>query len=63
MKIRHVIYSHREGLRWYFMDTTKPDKPPQYFLSLDVRDIKYLILGGIYILLPPMKKNHIKGCW
>ena len=25
MKIRHVVYSHREGLRWYFIDTMNPE--------------------------------------
>jgi hypothetical protein len=63
MKIRNVVYSHREGLRWYFIDTTKPEKGVSYFLSLDPRDIKYLILGGIHLLLPPLSVKHIKGNW
>ena len=58
--IRHVVYSHREGLRWYFIDTMKPNEGPSYFLSLNPKDIKYLIYGGIYFLIPPLKKTHIK---
>lgn len=61
MKVRHVVYSHREGLRWYFIDTQNPEKG-LYFLSLNPLDIKFLF-NGIYILCPPMKKNHIKGSW
>ena len=63
MKIKHVVYSHREGLRWYFIDTMNPDKGPVYFLSLNPLDIKYLILGGIHFLIPPFSKKHIKGNW
>lgn len=59
MKIRHVVYSHREGLRWYFIDT---QTKRQYFLSLNPKDSTYL-LYGINILLPPFSKNHIKGTW
>lgn len=59
MKIRHVVYSRREGLRWYFVDTlTKRE----YFLSLNPADIKYL-LNGINILIPPFSEKHIKGNW
>ena len=61
--IRHVVYSHREGFRWYFIDTKNPEKGPIYFLSLDPRDIVYLIYGGIYLLIPPFNKNHINGKW
>lgn len=60
MKIRHVVYSHRDGLRWYFMDTYTKN---MYFLSLNPLDIKYLILGGIHILIPPISVKHIKGNW
>ena len=49
MKIRHVVFSHRIGLRWYFVDTEKPYKGASYFLSLNPLDIKYLFYG-IYIL-------------
>lgn len=63
MKIRHVVYSHREGLRWHFIDTQNPEKGTSYFLSLNPLDIKYLILGGIHFLLPPLCKSHIKGNW
>lgn len=62
-RIRHVVYSHREGLRWYFIDTKKPEEGPSYFLSLDPRDIKFLIYGGIYFLFPPFNKSHINGTW
>ena len=62
MRVKHVVYSHREGLRWWFVDTKRPEGGPKYFLSLDPRDIKYL-LNGIHILIPPFSKNHIKGSW
>ena len=61
MKLRHVVYSHREGLRWYFIDTQRPEKGAYLFLSLNPLDIKYLIYGGIHFLCPPLTKNHIKG--
>ena len=61
--IKHVVYSHREGLRWYFIDTNSPEKGPAYFISLNPRDVKYLINGGIHFLLPPFNKPHIKGNW
>jgi hypothetical protein len=61
--IKHVVYSHREGLRWYFIDTNSPENGPAYFISLNPRDIKYLICGGIHFLLPPFNKSHIKGNW
>lgn len=63
MKIRHVVYSHREGLRLWFIDTKQPEKGATLFLSLNPLDIKYLILGGIHILIPPFSKKHIKGNW
>lgn len=59
MNIRHVVYDHREGLRWYFVDT---QTKILYFLSLNPMDIKYL-LYGVNILVPPLSKNHIKGNW
>lgn len=59
MNIRHVVYDHREGLRWYFVDT---QTKRLYFLSLNPMDIKYL-LYGVNILVPPLSKNHIKGNW
>ena len=60
MKLRHVVYSHREGLRWYFIDTQRPEKGAYLFLSLNPLDIKYLF-GGVHLLFPPLKKSHIKG--
>ena len=62
MKLRHVVYSHREGLRWYFIDTQRPEKGAYLFLSLNPLDIKYLF-GGVHLLCPPLKKSHIKGLW
>ena len=59
MNIRHVVYDHREGLRWYFVDT---QTKIQYFLSLNPMDIKYLRYG-VNILMPPLSKKHIKGNW
>ena len=59
MKIRHVVYSHREGLRWWFIDTQTGRK---YFLSLNPLDIKYLV-NGVNMLIPPFSINHIKGTW
>lgn len=59
MDIRHVVYSHRDGLRWYFLDTMTQRK---YLLSLNLSDIKYLKYG-VNILVPPFSKNHIKGNW
>lgn len=56
MKIRHVVFSHYDKLRWYFIDTYTRK---YYFLSLNIKDIKYLFYG-INILLPPLTKNHIK---
>ena len=39
MKLRHVVYSHREVLRWYFIDTQRPEKGAYLFLSLNPLDI------------------------
>ena len=61
IKIKHVVYSHRDGLRWWFIDTQT--QKLTYFLSLYPSDIKYLIFGGIYFLIPPFNKKHIKGKW
>ena len=60
MKLRYTVYSHREGLRLYFLDTQRPEKGAYLFLSLNPLDIKYLIYGGIHFLCPPLTKNHIK---
>ena len=62
MKLRHVVYSHREGLRWYFIDTQHPEKGAHLFLSLNPLDIKYLAYG-LNILVPPTNVSHIKGNW
>ena len=56
MKIKHVVFSHYNCLRWYFIDIMTKK---YYFLSLNIKDIKYL-LNGINILIPPLTKNHIK---
>lgn len=60
IKLRHVVYSHRKGLHWYFIDTQRPEKGAYLLLSLNSLDIKYLF-GGVYLLCPPLKKSHIKG--
>ena len=60
MKLRHVVYSHREGLRWWFIDTQRPEKGASLFLSLNPLDIKYLFRGGIHFLCPPLTVKHIK---
>ena len=57
--LRHVVFSHYENLRWYFIDT-KTHK--LYFLSINPLDVKYLV-NGIFILVPPFSKKHIKGIW
>ena len=62
-RIKHVVYSHRDGLRWYFIDTERPHIGPSYFISLNPKDIKYLFINGLYLLLPPFRKTHIKGYW
>ena len=59
MKIRHVVFSHYEKLRWHFIDTKTKRI---YFLSINPLDIKYLFYG-INILLPPFSVKHIKGNW
>lgn len=58
--IQHVVYSHREGLRWYFKSTERKDT--SFVISLypwDIRLLKY----GFYLLIPPLKETHIKGNW
>lgn len=59
IQIKHVVFSHYEKLRWYFIDTKTKR---MYFLSINPLDIKYLI-SGIFILVPPFSKQHIKGIW
>ena len=59
MKIRHVVYEYRNGLRWFFVDTYTHKR---YFLSLNPKDVIYLIYG-INILVPPFRKKHINGNW
>ena len=41
IKLRHVVYSHRKGFRWYFINTQRPEKGAYLFLSLNIFDIKY----------------------
>ncbi len=60
--IKHVVFHHYEKLRWYFIDTQNPEEGAHLFLSINPFDIKYL-LNGIYLLIPPLNKNHIKGNW
>ena len=57
MKIKRVVYSHYFAGRWYFVDTLDEKI---YFLSIRLSDIKYLIMNGLHILLPPTRINHIK---
>ena len=59
IQIKHVVFSHYENLRWYFIETKTKR---MYFLSINPLDIKYLI-NGIFILVPPFSKKHIKGIW
>lgn len=57
--IRHVVFSHRKSLRWYFKST---ELKGMFVISLypwDIRLLKY----GLYLLIPPLKKSHIKGNW
>lgn len=57
--IRHVVFSYRKGLRWYFKST---ELKGMYIISLYPCDIKFLRYG-LYLLLPPFKQTHIKGNW
>lgn len=57
--IRHVVFSHRKGLRWYFKLT---ELKGIFIISLypwDIRLLKY----GLYLLILPFKKSRIKGSW
>lgn len=58
-RIRHVVYSHRKGLRWYFKSTKSKN---MFIISLYPKDIK-LLKFGFYFLIPPLKVTHIKGNW
>lgn len=55
-RIQHVVFSHREGLRWYFRSTLTSKI---FLISLNIFDIP-LLLNGIYLLVPPLTVNHIK---
>lgn len=57
--IQHVVFDHYEKLRWYFISTETGN---MFFISLNIFDIKYLKYG-IYFLIPPLKKSHIKLNW
>ena len=57
--LRHVVFSHYEKLRWYFTDT---ETRRLYFLSINPFDVRYLV-NGIFFLIPPLSKHHIKGNW
>ena len=55
--IQHVVYSHREGLRWYFKSTERKDTFVISLYPWDIRLLKY----GFYLLIPPLKETHIRG--
>lgn len=55
--IQHVVYSHREGLRWYFIST---ETKKRFMISLYPIDI-LLLFNGLYLLIPPLKKSHINN--
>ena len=57
--IQHVVYSHREGLRWYFKSTERKDTFVISLYPWDIRLLKY----GFYLLILPLKETHIKGNW
>lgn len=65
MHIKHVVFVTYYNLRWFFIDTENPNK--YYYISLNPLDlrqgIKDLIRDGVNILIPPFKKEHIKGNW
>ena len=43
------------------MDTQYPERgDKQFMISFYPKDIVYLLYGGLFILLPPFKKSHIK---
>lgn len=60
-RVKHVVFSRYEKLRWWFIDTKHPEQGERYFISLRFSDIKYLFLNGLYLLIPPFKKSHIKN--
>lgn len=60
-RIKHVVFDRREGLRWWFVDTENPGR--RYFLSLYPKDLKWLFINGIYIMVPPFMREHIRGIW
>lgn len=60
ISIKHVVFEKFENFRWYFVDTENKDK--KYFISINPKDIKYLV-GGLFILLPSFRSSHIKGNW
>ena len=43
--IQHVVYSHREGLRWYFKST---ERKGTFVISLYPWDIRLLNMDFIY---------------
>lgn len=55
--IQHVVYTHRDKLRWYFIST---ENKKIYFISLNIKDIKYLF-NGIHLLVPPFSIKHLTG--
>ena len=57
--IKHVVFSHYKGLRWYFKSTIDGQF---YIISLRLSDIK-LLRYGLFLLIPPFKITHIKGNW
>ena len=60
-RVRHVVFTKREGLRFFFMDTQYPERgDKQFMISFYPKDIVYLFYGGLFLLLPPFKKSHIK---
>lgn len=50
--IQHVVYSHREGLRWYFKSTERKDTFVISLYPWDIRLLKY----GFYLLIPPRSR-------
>lgn len=57
--IQHVVFDYYKNLRWFFVSTETNKK---FFISLNPFDLKCLKYG-IYILIPPFKKSHIKNSW
>ena len=54
--IRHVVYSHRKGLRWYFKST---ELKGMFVISLYLCDIK-LLRYNLYSLLSHLNKLILK---